>query len=340
MVARLPKGFCLALVVCLWHWLPSPGSFVHRSQLAAAGTAKSKPRRLYSGNSLWYGSNFQSSSFLFASGKSGDRGDAQSEIPGGAVNVVESASSGFKQPAPSYAGSSASVPISRNSFVTLGFGSLYVGFLYTLLTAESNPMYRGKVRDTIAGAVPTSGLRVLEIGIADAPNLEFYPSGTKLVGLDANLPGPDQRLGIESRARERGVRMYWTQGDIQKMPFDDGFFDAVIMTKVLCSVRDQMAALQEVSRVLKKGGRMGYVEHVAADPDTLLEKQQLFIDPAQQAFAGNCHLHRDTDAMIRRCTRDESAQGQGLFDHVDTAERYQVWQMWPIAQQAAGIVTK
>ncbi len=40
--------------------------------------------------------------------------------------------------------------------------------------------------------------------------------------------------------------------------------------QVLCSVPDVSVALAEAARVLRPGGRLLYVEHVAAPPDSLL----------------------------------------------------------------------
>lgn len=230
--------------------------------------------------------------------------------------------------------------LARGLALQLVFGGGYLALLYSLLTAENNPLYRSKVQETIGAAVPRAGLRVLEVGIGSAPNLEFYPSGTRLVGLDANPPDLETRRGIDARAQQLGINLRWRRGSAQQLPFEDGAFDAVIMTKVLCSVGDPAAALREVSRVLASGGRFGYVEHVAADAGSLLEQQQLFMDPLQQAIAGNCHLHRATDALVHDSVRGATAGQEALFSQEEAAERYQVWQMWPIAQQAAGVVTK
>ncbi|CAK0874385.1 unnamed protein product [Prorocentrum cordatum] len=107
--------------------------------------------------------------------------------------------------------------------------------------------------------------------------------------------------------------------------------------EVLCSVEDPAAALRETSRVLVPGGRFGYLEHVSADVGSPLEWQQLAMDPLQQQIAGNCHLHRDTEALIRGSVGSE--QGS-LFSQLDDTERYEVWQMWPISQQVVGVATK
>ena len=108
------------------------------------------------------------------------------------------------------------------------------------------------------------------------------------------------------------------------------------------------AALREVSRVLAPGGRFGFVEHVAADRGSALETQQLLLDPLQQALAGGCHLHRETDTLVSAATRTLAAggaagggEGEALFAReLAPPERYQVWRMWPIAQQVAGVVVR
>lgn len=212
----------------------------------------------------------------------------------------------------------------------IGYGTL----LYSIVTAESSPGYKNAVRAAVHGAVPRGGLNALEVGIGAAPNLELYPRGTALIGLDETLQDEDSRKFDEMRARQAGFRLAWAKASAEQMPFDDSVFDSVVMIKALCSVADPEAVLREVSRVLKPGGRFGYVEHVAADQGTILEATQLALDPLQQAVAGNCHLHRETDALIARSV------SQGLFDRVEFSERYIVPRMWPIAQQVVGVVVR
>jgi len=228
----------------------------------------------------------------------------------------------------------------RSLLFNVGLYPVSVGLIYSLLTARDSPAFKDHVQRAIQGAVPTTGLRVLELGIGEAPNLPYYPSGTTLVGLDVDLPQPEFRRGVEVRAAQQGVKVYWVKGYAEKLPFEPNTFDAVVTTTVFCSVGDPEQALREVSRVLKPGGKLGYVEHVAADEGSLLEQQQLLLDPLQVVLADNCHLHRDTDGLIRGSIRGNVEEGQVLFASEEAAERYQVWQMWPIAQQAFGIVAK
>lgn len=69
--------------------------------------------------------------------------------------------------------------------------------------------------------------------------------------------------------------------------------------QVLCSVPQPKAVLSELMRVLKPGGQLLLIEHVIAPQPSLLQLQQRLMDPVQQLLADNCHLTRDTAAIVR-----------------------------------------
>jgi ubiquinone/menaquinone biosynthesis C-methylase UbiE len=67
-------------------------------------------------------------------------------------------------------------------------------------------------------------------------------------------------------ARERGLwNVNPTRGDAQDLTWEDDSFDAVILITVLGEIPDQDAALREVARVLKPGGRL-IVGELFGDP--------------------------------------------------------------------------
>lgn len=135
---------------------------------------------------------------------------------------------------------------------------------------------------------------VLEVGAGTGSTLSLYPKAvTRLVLAE---PDPHMRRRLREKPRPAGVEV--SDASLEKLPFDDRSFDAVVCSLVLCSVRDQTAALAEIARVLRPGGRLVFLEHVAADgkPDRL--KWQGRIEPVWKHLMGNCHLTRRTEAAI------------------------------------------
>jgi ubiquinone/menaquinone biosynthesis C-methylase UbiE len=59
------------------------------------------------------------------------------------------------------------------------------------------------------------------------------------------------------QAGERGLaNITPTQSDATSMPYEDGTYDAAYLVTVLGEIPDQEAALRELARVLKPGGRV------------------------------------------------------------------------------------
>jgi ubiquinone/menaquinone biosynthesis C-methylase UbiE len=62
--------------------------------------------------------------------------------------------------------------------------------------------------------------------------------------------------------RSGGLALRVMRAEAEALPFPDESFDAVVSTLVFCTLRDPPAALKEVHRVLRPGGRWIFVEHV------------------------------------------------------------------------------
>jgi ubiquinone/menaquinone biosynthesis C-methylase UbiE len=145
-------------------------------------------------------------------------------------------------------------------------------------------------RDLLAGL---SG-DVLEIGAGTGLNLDHYPETVERLVLVE--PDRFMRAKLEEKL-DRG-RAEVVDAGAHPLPFEDASFDAVVSTLVLCSVPDPEAALAEVHRVLRPGGRFVYLEHVAAVEQPKRLKWQRRLEPLWKRLAGNCHLTRTTDQAI------------------------------------------
>jgi ubiquinone/menaquinone biosynthesis C-methylase UbiE len=136
---------------------------------------------------------------------------------------------------------------------------------------------------------------VLEVGAGTGATLALYPKTvTRLVMCE---PDPHMRRKLEEK-RGRASNVEISAFSIQDLSFAENSFDAVVSSLVLCSVRDPQAALAQIRRVLKPGGRLVFLEHVAADGKPNRLKWQRRIEPVWKHLMGNCHLTRRTEAAI------------------------------------------
>jgi ubiquinone/menaquinone biosynthesis C-methylase UbiE len=133
---------------------------------------------------------------------------------------------------------------------------------------------------------------VLEIGAGTGRNLDHYRGLDRLV-----LAEPDRYMraklavALERASPARDVAIVpWSA---ERLEVEDASFDAVVSTLVLCSVADVSRALAEARRVLRPGGRLVFLEHVASEDPARLGWQRR-VEPVWTRIAGNCHLCRDT----------------------------------------------
>jgi ubiquinone/menaquinone biosynthesis C-methylase UbiE len=181
---------------------------------------------------------------------------------------------------------------------------------YDRLTAGTERAGLGAMRRQLLSSA--SG-RVLELGAGTGHNLEHYTDAvTELV-----LAEPDAHMA--RRLRERLAREGTAAGNpsvidarAEELPFDDGSFDVVVATLVLCTVQDPGRALAEARRVLVEGGRFLYLEHVRSSRSRLARWQD-WLERPWGFFSGGCHPNRATDELLA---------GAGFW--IDSLERDQL----------------
>jgi demethylmenaquinone methyltransferase/2-methoxy-6-polyprenyl-1,4-benzoquinol methylase len=75
-----------------------------------------------------------------------------------------------------------------------------------------------------------------------------------------NVVGLDFSERMLERARRKAPELEWVQGDVLTLPFEDASFDAAVVGFGVRNVEDLEAALSELRRVLRPGGRLGILE--------------------------------------------------------------------------------
>lgn len=154
----------------------------------------------------------------------------------------------------------------------------------------------GPVTKQRAKVVPLAAGRVLEIGIGTGLNLPHYNAAQvdRVIGLD---PGMEMHHLARRRLEATGLTVELVGLSAERIPYNDASFDCVLVTFSLCTIPDAVAALREMRRVLKPGGRLIFCEHGRA-PDAGVARWQDRLTPVWSKFAGGCHLNRDIPALI------------------------------------------
>jgi ubiquinone/menaquinone biosynthesis C-methylase UbiE len=104
---------------------------------------------------------------------------------------------------------------------------------------------------------------VLEVAIGTGRNLPHYPAGIRLTGIEFS---PAMLELARRQAARLGLKVDLRLGDAQALELPDASFDTVVCTLSLCTIPDERRAVAEMRRVLRPGGRLLLLDHVAAAP--------------------------------------------------------------------------
>ena len=128
---------------------------------------------------------------------------------------------------------------------------------------------------------------VLEV-VGAARSAAYWPAG-QVTGIDIS-PRMLERAHARLARADKTAKL--ELADVQAPPFPDASFDFVVTTCVSCSVPDAALGLREIKRVLKQGGTLAMLEHVASKRPILrwiMQRRDLLL-----LRLWGAHIARDT----------------------------------------------
>lgn len=164
---------------------------------------------------------------------------------------------------------------------------------YERITARMEQNGLAEAREALlAGLAGT----VVELGAGTGRNLAHYPSTVERLVLTEPTAAMRDQLRARVHEGDWPFEVELLDATADRLPLPDGCADAVVSTLVLCSVPALGPAVAEIRRLLRPGGEVRLIEHVAARGFEL--RLQRALDPAWSWLEGSCHLDHQTRVAL------------------------------------------
>ena len=179
--------------------------------------------------------------------------------------------------------------------------------VYRLIAAMEDSGEVGRARS--AAAADLSG-RLLILGLGPAEDLHHLPPTVReVVAVEPSASMRAAAAGAVASAEARGLPVALVDAVGEDLPLADDSIDAVLLAYVMCTVDDPAAVVAEIDRVLRPGGLIGVLEHVAAADGTWMRRAQRLAAPWWPLVGGGCHCDRDTRSLLESAGFDTSGVG-------------------------------
>lgn len=172
---------------------------------------------------------------------------------------------------------------------------------------------------------------VLDIGPGTGTQMPFFiePAAKSVsaiygaepcVGLHGELRkriiahGLESKYHVLSASAEKQQLVDALQREGVQVNDEEGIFDTIVCIRVLCSVPDPEQTIADLYSLLRPGGQMLIVEHVA-NPYSLFGgkggdffakvMQTVYMALGWRYYMGDCHLNRDTETYLRKAAEKD-----------------------------------
>ncbi len=130
--------------------------------------------------------------------------------------------------------------------------------------------------------------RILEVAVGTGKNLSYYPRGCRIIAVDVSA----KMLNIaRHRAAKLLIDVSFLLADAEALPFRDKSFDTVVSSLTTCTFPNPVAALREMARVSRTGGKILLLEHGRSDREWLARWQDWRDEPHSKQLG--CHWNRE-----------------------------------------------
>jgi ubiquinone/menaquinone biosynthesis C-methylase UbiE len=137
--------------------------------------------------------------------------------------------------------------------------------------------------------------RILEAGVGTGRNVEFYPQGASVVGIDIS---PAMLARAARRLKKSSAAIELREMDVSRLDFPAGSFDVAVATFLFCVLPDELQrpALRELGRVVRTDGSIRLLDYVR--PQRPLRRAIAGLWEPWIAWAYGASFDRSTEELI------------------------------------------
>lgn len=157
--------------------------------------------------------------------------------------------------------------------------------------------------------------RVLDVACGTGSNFRYLDDADEVIGIDLT---PAMLAEARDSLDAVDVDGSLLQMDAQRLAFPDDSFDTVISAMSTCTFPDPVAALQEMERVCKPGGRILLFEHGRSDVGAIARFQDWRADAHYEKTG--CRWNQEPLTLVREAgiaVEDARTAVLGIFTMVD-----------------------